>query len=819
LSCGILRPTPDPLYREGQSLYRSGEFLASLAKARLGFAQWAAGDWGWKFRLLAVEDLTKISRRAEASSLLETVPAPSSPGLRARWKMDEAKLAGGSVEQKLLREALPLATASRDPNVICMVELYLGEAVEDRAEAAVHIEAALAAARQARDDFLLTWVQLARGYNSFRFLRFDEALPYFDEALATGRRCGARSLIGGIIGNQGWCYFRLGDLDRAMDALTQAESIAASLRQPDLRQRWLVDIGDVFVAKGEFDRAAALQKQAAKLAGDIGNDEWQAKAWHNLVQIAIEEEDLPAAQSYSDKALACNKRLGDPQSLVYSELSVAEIEDLSGKYAQAERDYLAVITQAQRVHAPDVLWEAYAYLASFYADRGRPKQAAEQYRKAIDTIDREWNNLGNDESKTTFLNLHLVGLFQDYVAILIKTGNVEEALEIAESARARLLSLKLERLGALPPSLDLARLQRDTRASHTVILSYWLEPKRASVWVIGSGRVARFDLRPGKEIGEMVRQYMETVTQGRDPLAQNDASALYQALLGKVAKLIPAGSNVIVVPDGELHQLNFETLVVPGLRPHYWIEDVAVATAPSLRVLAGDAHKPDRPPKLLIIGDPVLVGPEFGPLPNVKNEIAAVEECFPAANRLRFTEADAVPGAYAKASPANFTHIHFATHAAANPESPLNSAIILSHQGEAYKLYARDVAGVPLHADLVTLSACKSAGAKAYSGEGLMGFAWAFLQAGAQNVIATLWNEDDAVSADLMRVLYKELTSGQTPARALRASKLALVRSTGPHRLPYYWGPLQVFTREIAIASHPAGTAESTTRLGPPPTR
>src|SRR5580658_5208465 len=702
LSCGILRPTPDPLYREGQSLYRSGEFLASLAKARLGFAQWAAGDWGWKFRLLAVEDLTKISRRAEASSLLETVPAPSSPGLRARWKMDEAKLAGGSVEQKLLREALPLATASRDPNVSCMVELYLGEAVEDRAEAAVHIEAALAAARQARDDFLLTWVQLARGYNSFRFLRFDEALPYFDEALATGRRCGARSLIGGIIGNQGWCYFRLGDLDRAMDALTQAESIAASLRQPDLRQRWLVDIGDVFVAKGEFDRAAALQKQAAKLAGDIGNDEWQAKAWHNLVQIAIEEEDLPAAQSYSDKALACNKRLGDPQSLVYSELSVAEIEDLSGKYAQAERDYLAVITQAQRVHAPDVLWEAYAYLASFYADRGRPKQAAEQYRKAIDTIDREWNNLGNDESKTTFLNLHLVGLFQDYVAILIKTGNVEEALEI----------------------------------------------------------------------GEMVRQYMETVTQGRDPLAQNDASALYQALLGKVAKLIPAGSNVIVVPDGELHQLNFETLVVPGLRPHYWIEDVAVATAPSLRVLAGDAHKPDRPPKLLIIGDPVLVGPEFGPLPNVKNESAAVEECFPAANRLRFTEADAVPGAYAKASPANFTHIHFATHAAANPESPLNSAIILSHQGEAYKLYARDVAGVPLHADLVTLSACKSAGAKAYSGEGLMGFAWAFLQAGAQNVIATLWNEDDAVSADLMRVLYKELTSGQTPARALRASKL-----------------------------------------------
>jgi CHAT domain-containing protein len=79
-----------------------------------------------------------------------------------------------------------------------------------------------------------------------------------------------------------------------------------------------------------------------------------------------------------------------------------------------------------------------------------------------------------------------------------------------------------------------------------------------------------------------------------------------------------------------------------------------------------------------------------------------------------------------------------------------------------------------------------------------MGFAWAFLQAGAENVIATLWDEDDAVSADLMRVLYKEIAAGRTPARALRTSKLALMRTAGRNRLPYYWGPLQVFTRRIA---------------------
>jgi CHAT domain-containing protein len=49
-----------------------------------------------------------------------------------------------------------------------------------------------------------------------------------------------------------------------------------------------------------------------------------------------------------------------------------------------------------------------------------------------------------------------------------------------------------------------------------------------------------------------------------------------------------------------------------------------------------------------------------------------------------------------------------------------------------------------------------------------------------------------------MRVLYKEIAAGQTPARALRAAKLALMRPGGRHRLPYFWGPLQVFTRRMA---------------------
>jgi CHAT domain-containing protein len=98
----------------------------------------------------------------------------------------------------------------------------------------------------------------------------------------------------------------------------------------------------------------------------------------------------------------------------------------------------------------------------------------------------------------------------------------------------------------------------------------------------------------------------------------------------------------------------------------------------------------------------------------------------------------------------------------------------------------------------VTISACRSAGAKSYAGEGLVGFTWAFLQAGARSIIAGLWDADDQATAELMGEFYRRLGAGSTPAEALRQAKLKLLKSTGRNQRPYYWGSLQLFTRELS---------------------
>jgi CHAT domain-containing protein len=129
--------------------------------------------------------------------------------------------------------------------------------------------------------------------------------------------------------------------------------------------------------------------------------------------------------------------------------------------------------------------------------------------------------------------------------------------------------------------------------------------------------------------------------------------------------------------------------------------------------------------------------------------------------------------------------------------SPLDSAIVLSRnssENQTFKLYARDIILHPVQAELVTISACYGAGTRAYSGEGLVGLSWAFLRAGAHNVIAALWQASDISTGQLMDKFYEELNAGKSPDAALRAAKLSLLRSAGVYRKPFYWAPFQLYT-------------------------
>ena len=133
---------------------------------------------------------------------------------------------------------------------------------------------------------------------------------------------------------------------------------------------------------------------------------------------------------------------------------------------------------------------------------------------------------------------------------------------------------------------------------------------------------------------------------------------------------------------------------------------MTVSIAPSLALLNERIKPGSTRKRLLLIGDPVGADPSYPPLTHAAKEIASVTHHFRGEAPIVIDRESATPASYGNAGPAGFSAIHFTAHATANRESPLDSAVLLS----GGKLYARDVMGIKLRADLVTVSACRGVG-------------------------------------------------------------------------------------------------------------
>src|SRR5207249_3662834 len=170
-----------------------------------------------------------------------------------------------------------------------------------------------------------------------------------------------------------------------------------------------------------------------------------------------------------------------------------------------------------------------------------------------------------------------------------------------------------------------------------------------------------FMLPPASEIDPLVKSYREFTLKSGD-LLRNAASTgerLYASLVEPAKKLIPPGSRVILLPDASLYGLNFETLIVPGSQPHFWIEDVTVAIASSLSLLASAANRaPPKENNLLLVGDALPV-PEFGPLPQAAAEMKKIEQYFAAPRRAILNGPEATPSAYLGSAPERYAYLHF----------------------------------------------------------------------------------------------------------------------------------------------------------------
>lgn len=145
----------------------------------------------------------------------------------------------------------------------------------------------------------------------------------------------------------------------------------------------------------------------------------------------------------------------------------------------------------------------------------------------------------------------------------------------------------------------------------------------------------------------------------------------------------------------------------------------------------------------------------------------------------------------------NFSILHFATHGLVNEENPaLSQIFLIKSENEDGNLFAAEVFNLRLNADLVTLSACEVGLGKVIKGEGIIGLGRAFLYAGADNLVVSLWQVSDESTAQLMTNFYAQKfnNSNKGYAKALQQAKLELLKNK-KFSAPYYWAAFLVLGR------------------------
>ena len=290
------------------------------------------------------------------------------------------------------------------------------------------------------------------------------------------------------------------------------------------------------------------------------------------------------------------------------------------------------------------------------------------------------------------------------------------------------------------------------------------------------------------------------------------ARRLYDSLIAPIASLLPKSGAVTIVPDSFLWDVPFQALLDPSRR--FFGDRHALSYAPSLTMLEWAARSRSHAPArktLLAMGDPEIPAlsnakqAEYRniprqPLPDAIHEVRELATLYGRERSAVFT-GSAARESLLKQSIGSYRIVHLATHGIVDDDSPFYSALLLAASKDDRDdglLEMREVRDLELNADLVVLSACDTARGKVYSGEGVIGLAWAFLGAGCPTTVVSQWKAASQATTLLMVEFHRRLLAGDTTAEAMRRAQRMLRRNPA-YAHPLYWAPFVVVGRSSAI--------------------
>lgn len=640
----------------------------------------------------------------------------------------------------------------------------------------------------------------------------------------------------------------LGQYEEAVRAAEASNKIVVEKQLTRFEEVKVLEIlGIAYALAGKTDKANATADQLKGLY--LGYPYMLVKDDRNIALARIyiilrKYSDAINAVSYKfEDSNAFLKTIGGWDVFVNNKLSFEFIKNKSlmevGRSAEAKQGYDALLKYPYIQDRGEMHWIILFDRGRIAEKEGNLKEAIEFYEKAVEIIEQQRSTISIEAGKIGFVG-DKQAVYHSLIAALYAGKQIAKAFEYVERSKSRALvdllagktdfavksagrEEQVRNVLAIIDKSEADVLSWDKNVNKSQSRSIVVKarqnlqqeaPELASLVTVVSAPVSEIKaLIPRGEtlvvyyyygsdmyafvlsaaglqsvrihsagLAEDVAAFRQSLENPRSQSTAMLAGKLYQRLF-KPLEGILRDPNLIIVPHGILHYIPLNAL---HDGKQYLIDRYKIRLMPSASAMKYLGEKKnEKKGGILALGNPDLGDPRQD-LAFAQKEAVEVAKTWP--NSRVFVRKDATEAALRKHG-ADFNYIHFATHGQFSPDSPLQSALLLSPDAHSSGLLTVDkLYSMQLSANLVTLSACETGLSKVANGDDLVGLTRGFLYAGANSIVASLWKVDDLATAHLMIRFYRGMQ--QTDKQdALRKAQLE-TRRTYPH--PYYWASFQL---------------------------
>ncbi len=644
--------------------------------------------------------------------------------------------------------------------------------------------------------------------------QFEKALNALRECLTLQGDNGDDLAEIAIFNNIGIAYYGLGEYEKAVTFYLRALRNKAIERHHGERLHILNNVADAYFMNGELDKARSVLSNSIGLVKRLESPEGTWATFFELGRCCEAKGEFIGAWANFKKSIDCidetRAKIGfDPFKIgfIHNKLAVYQ-------------------------HAISVLFSLYssnrsnALLNDIFVtiEKAKARAFVETLHEARTNVDQPGGP--SERAERPEASKKISSAFRDLMMHKIQPQerlDLERELKDNEERSLRLVPVAIggeEHVldKALPETCSIPKAQTALLGGRMAILEYWLSEQKSLLLLITKNQAKLFELPSSDTIENSLRGFLRLLRAPNERLFTGVSAAYRIANELLPPPYDPVWAQVdymIVVPDGILHCLPFESLQIRrNDKDVYLVEKLKISYSPSVSslILLNDTPRMPKPRKdLLAFGAPNYHTGRSGPdrdkndkeliqkvyamdgfslpeLPYSAKEIREIAKHFPPSAVDIFLRDKANESELKRLDLNEYRIIHFACHGFLDDRFPLRSALVLSlndKEEEDGFVQAREICNLRMNADLVVLSACQTANGALEKVEGLMGLPRFFFYAGAKSVLSSLWPIGDRTSCALMKDFYGFLSRGYDKSTALQLAKINLLKSSYSH--PFYW--------------------------------